>query len=82
MLVHCVKELQGRNGPCREKTKQWSLAENETVKTNNIENMQDYYKHSSDSETHADSDFKITQGGYFAVMLDTSMRFYRLMTTV
>lgn len=66
-LVHFVKELQGRNGPCRAKTKQRSLAENETVKKNNTENMQDYYTHSSASEIHADSDFKITQGGHSAI---------------
>ncbi len=40
------------------------------------------YTHSSASEIHADSDFKIPQGWHFAIMLDTSMRFYRLMTIV
>lgn len=63
MLVHFMKELHGRNSPCREKTKQWSLAEDETVKKNNIEYMQDYYTHSSTSEIHVDRDFKITQDG-------------------
>lgn len=50
------------------------------TKEKNIENMQDFYRHRRASEKHADSNFKITQGWQFSILLDTSMSFYCWMT--